>query len=367
MNSSLDHSREEFICKKIINNLQLDLSGLEVLTEVASGCYAWNPILAALAGAKVHCLGRDSSHGLFKENKNRLQSLSEKLGLSHQIIQISDDPSHLELSNINIVTNSGLLRPIDNNIISKLNTKAVISLMWETWEFRSTDIDIKSAQKHKIPVIGTNEDFIDMHDYNGYYMLKLLFDMKIEVYHNHIVIIGHRPACHCVDLFKRMGVEYTWFSSRYEEDNSCFHYDDIEKLLSFDHVDAILFADHESRFQIVGRNCKVSFHDLKTKYPQVRIGHVCGGIDLKELRETKLFFYPEEIKEVGFMSYQPNEIGPQPVLELFGAGLKVGEIAARQRSNDYSIEDAIEATVNYGIGEDFDGGFMNFKMADGDN
>ena len=244
MNSLRYHSREEFICKKIIKDLQLDLNGLSVLTEVASGYYAWTPILAALAGAKVYCLGKDSSYGLFKDNKNNLLNLSEKLNISNQIVKISNNINNLDLSSVNIVTNSGLLRPIDNIIISKLNQKAVITLMWETWEFRNTDIDINSAQMHQIPVIGTNEEFIDMHDYNGYYMLKLLFDMKIEVYHNHIVIIGHRPACHCVDLFKRMGVEYTWFSNRNEEDNGSFHYDDIEKLLSFDHVDAILFADH---------------------------------------------------------------------------------------------------------------------------
>ena len=361
MQTSRFNFREEYICKKIIDNLQLDLKGLNILTEAASGCYSWTPILSALAGAKVQCLGRDSAHGLFEDNKSKILNLSDKLNINDKIKTISNDPNETQLSEVNIVTNSGLLRPIDNFIISRLNPKAVISLMWETWEFRATDIDLKSAQKHKIPIIGTNEDFIDVHEYNGYYMLKLLFDMKIEVFHNHIVIIGHRPACHCIELFKKMGVSYTWVSSRCEHDSNSHHYDDIDILLNLDHIDAIIFADHESKKQIIGTGTKVTFQDLKAKFPQIRIGHVCGAIDFNELKKSNLFYHPAEIKDVGFMSYQPDEIGAQPVLELFGAGLKVGELAAKARLSGFSLEETIKTTVDYGIGQDFAGGFMNFK------
>ncbi|RAP27574.1 hypothetical protein DID74_00275 [Candidatus Marinamargulisbacteria bacterium SCGC AG-333-B06] len=355
--------REEYLCYKIIKKLKLNLNGLNVLTEAASGYYSWTPILAALAGANVLCFGKDSSYGLYKDNKDKILNISQALNINSKLNIVSKNSSYDKLEKINIVTNSGLLRPIDKNIISKLGKKSIISLMWETWEFRETDLDLMASQKYEIPVVGTNENFCDlkMHEYNGYYMLKLLFDMKIEVYHNHIVIFGHKPAFYCVELFKRMGVKYTWFSPKKEDDSNSFLYSDIQNIFSLDHIDAIIFADHESKHEIMGRKSKVSFTKLKSCFPQIRIGHVCGGIDVDELQETNLYYFPEKIQKVGFMSYQPDEIGAQPVLELFAAGLKVGEIAARARLNGASVEEAIQATVDYGIGQDFDGGFMNFN------
>ena len=43
----------------------------------------------------------------------------------------------------------------------------VICLMWETWEFRPQEIDIKSCLNNNVLVIGTNEGFIDANMY-GY-------------------------------------------------------------------------------------------------------------------------------------------------------------------------------------------------------
>lgn len=356
-------SRGEYLCHKIIDKLNLDLNGLNILTEAASGYYSWNPILAAMAGAaKVVCLGRDSDFGRYEENKSKINEISKILNLDNKISIFNRDKKNINLKNINIVTNSGLLRPIDKTIIPELNNKAVIPLMWETWEFRNTDIDILLAKSNQIPVIGTNEDFreLKMHQYNGYYMLKLLFDMKIEVYHNHIAIFGHRPASHCVELFKRMNVNYTWFSPNVENDRNSFTYSELNEILKFKKLDAIIFADHETKNQIIGKDSLISFQQLFRSFPHLRIGHVCGTIDIDELKKTSLYYFPKKLKGAGFMSYQPDEIGAQPVLELYAAGLKVGEIASKARLKGFSVEETIKATVDYGIGQDFKGGFMNY-------
>ena len=71
----------------------------------------------------------------FSSNSFRIEytnALAE-LNINDKIKTISNDPNETQLSEVNIVTNSGLLRPIGNFIISRLNPKAVISLMWETW------------------------------------------------------------------------------------------------------------------------------------------------------------------------------------------------------------------------------------------
>ena len=49
------------------------------------------------------------------------------------------------------------------------------------------------------------------------------------------------------------------------------------------------------------------------------------------------------------------------MIKLFAGGLKVGEIASRARISGASIEEAIQETIDYGIGQDFQGGFLNYK------
>ena len=44
-----------------------------------------------------------------------------------------------------IVTNSGNLRPLDAELIGRLPSNAVIALMYEAWELRQTDIDLRGV------------------------------------------------------------------------------------------------------------------------------------------------------------------------------------------------------------------------------
>ena len=55
------------VIDRMIDSLQLDLKGLTVLTEAASGAYAWTPLIAARAGAAhVIAMARDSAWGPVK-------------------------------------------------------------------------------------------------------------------------------------------------------------------------------------------------------------------------------------------------------------------------------------------------------------
>ena len=62
------------------------------------------------------------------------------------------------------------------------------------------------------------------------------------------------------------------------------------------------------------------------------------------------------------MSYQTMNLGYRPVLELATAGLKVGEISSKERQLGSNIEKTIQKTVDYGIGQDFAGGFLNYNI-----
>lgn len=348
--------------QKIINNLDLDLSGLTVLTELASEPYLYNIKLSIMAGAKVICVGKDSSFGDFQTIKVRLNKYLSKQELEKIEIFKNSCPEDL-LGSVDIVTNSGFLRPINKRVIEKLKRTSVIALMWEVWEFRYNDLDLKCCQENNIPVIGTNENFhkLKMYGYNIFILLKLLFELGLEIYKNKLAIIGSGPSCEpVIQTLKKLDCNFFWVSNKSEEDTYCA-YKNIEKLLDLDHLDAIIFIEHSSPKELVGLKSKISFEDLKQSFPDLKVGHICGNIDFDNLKQSSLNYYPKMIMPFGHMSYQAYHLGVQPVIELFAAGLKVGEIAARARLNGATIEESISATLDYGIGQDFENGFMNFN------
>lgn len=64
----MDEHRVGRLMKAAIETFELDLAGLTVLTEAATGYCALTPVLAAVAGAdRVLALARDSRHGTAAE------------------------------------------------------------------------------------------------------------------------------------------------------------------------------------------------------------------------------------------------------------------------------------------------------------
>ena len=353
------------VAKGLIKKLKLNLNNVEVLTECASNGYAYVPVIAGLAGAKsIIAVGSDSTYGLFKENKKKILHIAKSAGLDSAIFRfVEKQYLHKEdISSINIVTNSGQLRPINKTIIEKLNKTAVISLMWETWEFRKEDLDLNSCQREKIPVIGTNENFpkISMYGYNPLLVIKLLFDLGLEGYNNDILLLGGgKSGLAAYKGLMKLGFKILWYTK--EGEDVSLKYSELKEIYNCCNIDAIINFEHVFNEKIIGDGGLLSLKRLVTKFPYIKYGHICGNINQKELDKVEINYLPRKILPFGYMSYETMNLGYRPVLELATAGLKVGEIAANSRINGASIEEAIQKTIDYGIGQDFEGGFLNFK------
>ena len=345
------------------------MEGLSVLTECASGPYSFTPIIAAMAGAKVMSLGRNTKYGSFSENKAFIQRICSSLQISGEIKFFYNELPSAKWSEANIVTNSGMLRPFTKEKIDKLDSKAMISLMWETWELRDGEIDLKSCQQSGVPVVGTNEHFekADMFCYPGMLCLKMLFEMGLEVGNNSFVLLGEGLTGSLIarDL-RRLGIDFDWFVEsveKYRSEGTCFQYSHIERILRKERIDAIICADHVSEIPVIGKNRPLDFERLLKVFPQIQWAHLTGPIDRDEIQASGIRYFPTEIQPTGYMTYVTENLGWEPVILLNSAGLKVGELVAKARHKGLSIEDSIQASVDYGIGQDFDGGFMNFKLA----
>ncbi|MGD1845984.1 MAG: hypothetical protein ACFB10_11375 [Salibacteraceae bacterium] len=349
----------------LIRHLGLDLSGLTVLTECASGPYAYTPIMAALAGARVYAIGRDSRHGTFEENASHIGEMAKTLGIEDLLHCFDTDMPLANWQKVDIMTNSGFLRPITSEKIKRLKPTAVLPLMWETWEWRPGEIDLSACQQAGIPVIGTNERYEknSMVDYPGMMVLKLLFSLGIEAVHNHLVLLGGGFTGKCIaNTFEKLELNFDWFTATgSERAYRCYPYAEIRRLLEMKSPDAVVCAEHTDPRQLLGPDARLSFAELATAHPVLRWGHFMGNIDVEDLQKSGLLHYPQHIAPFGYMTFDAGKFGIRLALQLNAQGLKVGEMAARARRNGHSIEETIAATVDAGIGMDFEGGLMNIK------
>jgi len=349
--------REFNVVKEQIKNFNLDLSGLTVITECASGFYAYNTFVPILANAKkVIAVSKTTSYGTFEENKKNIEDLAEKLNIDISNLEVVEKLEEHHLKEADIVTNSGLVRPITSDMMSKMKNTSVIPLMWETWEFRDEDLDLSSAIENDILVLGTKETSkeIDMRGYAGVLGLAVLVYLNLEVYKTKVVLFGNEVLGNAiVETFEKNNVEYLWFveSPCNKNQKSYKELEDYKHIIKS--YDVVLFAEHSYRDEILTKEHGVTLKELSELNEEIKIGVIAGNINEQELKNSSLEYFPKKIMPVGYMSFQPYHMGAKPVIELFSAGLKIGEQMAKCRLNGMNLEDTIEFMTTKSFAMDF--------------
>ena len=117
-----------------IERCRLDLSGTIVLTEAASGAYVVTPVLAAMAGAvRVFAITRSTPYGSVEDVATQTEELARRAGVDGRLIIVTEKTAAV-VSQADIVTNSGHVRPIDSAMVRMMKPSAVIPLMYEAWD-----------------------------------------------------------------------------------------------------------------------------------------------------------------------------------------------------------------------------------------
>ncbi len=319
----------------------LDLTGLSILTEAATGNYAYGPIIAALAGAeRVYVYCKDSRYGTQAEVYANLHAMAERFGISDRLVYSREKSEHAGLADI--VTNTGHLRPLDGVFIQKLRPEAVIPLMWETWEWRPTELDLDACRQHGVMVLGTHEGHKDirLHLCAGLIPVKMLFDMGFAIFDTRVLLVGGCPVGDFIeDVFKRLSLPYTRILpfTRDEELGSLLESHDV-----------LLVADHREKRQLVGgEDAFIPLTLLRRHNPHLPLAHICGDIDADLLRSSGFCLFPERIAPVGYMSWSGDALGASPTFTLLTAGMKVGEVMARSRKENTAPEAAMAAALRH--------------------
>jgi hypothetical protein len=315
-------TKEIAFIRDAINNLGIDLGGLTVLTEIGSNYYFFLPFIAALAGAeKVYAWTAENSYfncsGLVEEAK----ALSIELGLDDKIgFAINERPAgHVRAADI--ITNSGFIRPLNEDILRHCKDKAVIPLMFEAWELRESDIDMNYCRQKKIKVAGTWESHpsISVFESVGPLAVKLAFEAGMEVYQNRILVWSDDAfGAVSADYFRKMNAKEVLQTT-----------DKAEALEYLPYADFIYFCpNHEKRFIIsnIESDAVFTIDELKKANPWINIVHLYGKFNMHELEINELTVYPKQNGKAEYMSKTLTHIGMRPTLNLLCAGLKVGEL-----------------------------------------
>jgi hypothetical protein len=328
-----DASRARHIAERSIEELKLDLGGLAVYTEAASGHYLYTPLVAALAGADSVFAVTETSHFGRRED---IAAMTVKLAQDWAVadrLAVRFEKAERDVAASDIVTNSGFVRPIDRTMIGWMKATAVIPLMFETWETRDGEIDLVACREKGILVLGTREDRAphSLYPYCGFTAMKLLFELGLEGYRTRVALLGRGILGASIhQVFTDAGIDVEWFGDGGARAHS---YESFRGFWSRagSAYDVVLLADHSTRGPLVGTGGLITPDELLATSPAICVGVIAGQADFDALRGAGIRLFPERPRPFGYMSYQPDALGPRAVLELYAAGLKVGEAMARAR------------------------------------
>ena len=299
--------------RETIQRCRLDLSGLVVFTEAASGPYAVTPVLAALAGAEtVYAVTRPSRHGTVQEVVAETDELARLAGVRDRI-EIVTEKRRDVVARADIVTNSGHVRPIDAEMVGWMKPSAVVPLMYEAWEFREGDVDLDACRRRGIRVAGTREDhpLVDVSSCLGAMAAKLLFEAGLPVCGCNLLLLCDNPfQSYIRDGLVRAGASVELRGGLEGEAGDAGR-------------DAVVVALLPRPGYVVGAP---EAEVIGARWPGTVVAQFWGDIDRSALQERGVLCWPETAPRRGHMGILLSDLGPDPIIRLQAAGLKVGEI-----------------------------------------
>jgi len=240
-------------------------------------------------------------------------------------IEIVTGRSPAIVAQADIITNSGHVRPIDRDMIGWMKPSAVVSLMYEAWEFRPGDVDLDACRERQIRVGATDERHpdVDVFSFLAPMAVKLLLDAHVAVYRSSILLLCDNPfSGFILRGLIRAGATVDVADS-------------VATAPRQQRYDAIVVALHPRDVPVVSA---ADARLISCNWPGAVVAQFWGDIDRAALDDLHVPLWPEKAPAAGHMGILPSAIGPEPVIRLQAGGLKVGELlsagSARNAAHD---------------------------------
>lgn len=316
-----------------VKELELDLKGKVILTEAASGPYVVTPVLAALAGAKVYAYSKSTRYGTVEEVFANTKKLLKECGSNLDITFVETITPEI-VAQADIITNSGHLRPLNEEMLRHAKDSLVIPLMYEAWEWRDADMDIDYIRKRGFRIGATNERHpdVDVFNYLGDMAIKQIFDAGLCPYKNRFVLLcnndfGPYMAKVIARNCERLAViDKDENKSKYVLGNIDWigGFPEINIPAEYRNAEAIIFTAYPFDQVWIGDQSPISMQQLKQQVDNPLILRYAGDVDPSALKTEGIRYFPEHVHS-GHMGILPSAIGNDPIIRLQAGGLKVGE------------------------------------------
>jgi hypothetical protein len=317
---------------ELVLEFGLNLSGIPVITECATGVYSLLGPLAARAGSPdVICLGRDNQFGSYEEARRQTLTQGRKLSVYKRLkfFRRSGNLWWDTLAGPVLVTNMSGVRPIDEDFIRRLEEGSVISAMFEAWELRDSDIDLQEALKSNISVVATNESHPLLQSIRsvGLICLKLMLEASIPIADARLIVIGDDPFSQAV-----VSALSPWTrETRLVTETEGF----VELPQVVESYDAVIVADHRGNFADHPTWRQLVAVINRQDVPVINV----SGFP-KFFVESCPSVFPRRLVEPRVMPTTLESLGAWPALRLLVAGLKVGQMMwAASRSSQQDCDD----------------------------
>lgn len=347
--------RSKMLMQRACESLSLDLSGLTVLTEAATGGFGLTPIIAALAGAKkVYALAKESAYGSAEEVIDYLHYLSRYFHVPDGVIEPLGTRNIPMTNEIDIITNLGSLRPLNQKFLEQFKKPFALPLMWETWEFREEDLDITYCRDRGIPVLGTNESHpaLNTLSYVGVVALKALLENSIEVLGSKVLLVGGGVFAERIKSLLSVNGAAVYHVA------SVVNSEALEELLGeVKDADAIVVAEHHSDHLLVGgADAPINICSVSEQNQSLLFLHICGNVDSAWIKKSDINHFPNQFAPSGYMSLNTAYAGVKPLIDLHAGGLRVGSLMCQAMANGFQGKQAeLQALATDPIAQGFQG------------
>ena len=359
--ANIEQERKREFVRRAIKKFRLNLEGLTVFTEAATGNYKYTPIIAALAGAKhVFAFTANSKYGEKEEVKKQTLKEAEEIGVTNKLSVIFDKDASC-LCKSDIITNSGFVRPITREMISFMKPTAVIPLMWETWEFRPEDLDLTACEEKGILVMGTDEHHPSLNLFRsiGFKICKLLFDAGFSVYQDNLLLVASGDYGDSIaDFFINNGISFDRLvlDNRASQRQESFIRTHEEVIRHLGKYEVLIVAEMYNNVDILSAQGLIPTGLLRRVNPLIQIIFVCGAVGSDDIAKEGLAMYPPDVTPFGHIRISAEYLGWKPTLELITAGLRVGEVMVRSRLLGMSTSETISVALRNSPAQAFEEG-----------
>jgi len=319
-----------------VEALNLNLKGKTVLTEAASGAYVVTPILAALAGPKVFAFTRTTRYGTMEEVFDNTRKVIETYTGKPLDITFIDKITKEHIAQADIITNSGHLRPLNEEMLKYAKDTVVIPLMYEAWEWREADMDIRYIRKRGFKLGATNERHpeVDVFNYLGDMAVKQIFDAGLCPYKNKFILLCNNDfGPYMAKVISRVCdglavIDKDEHKDRYKFDNVDFigGFPNITIPEKYKDAEAVIFTAYPFDQNWIGDDTTpIKLRELQEQMKDPFVLRYCGDIDEAICSSKGLRFFPAHVHS-GHMGILPSAIGNDPIIRLQAGGLKAGEL-----------------------------------------